>query len=163
MVTKKWLSRCRIGALVISGFAPLVALEPSHAEPSLANLLNAPAQADPIVQASDQLAAQLAEIERRTYAQGADVQRVLADARAELSHARAAFAAGAPEQVIEGNLGLVRAALSAADRSEARAFAVAALTRLKQQADEAEVAARAAESALQQAQAASVAPQERSP
>lgn len=155
MVTKKWLTRCRIGALVICGFSPLVVLEHGLAEPSLANLLNAPPPVDPVVQMGDQLAAQLAELERRAFAQSADVQRVLAEARAELSHARAAYAAGAPEQEVADGFALVRAALSAADRIEARAFASAALARLKQQADEAESAARAAEAALQQAQAAS--------
>jgi hypothetical protein len=154
MVTKKWLTRCRFGALVICGFGPLVAIEPSLAEPSLANLLKAPTPVDPVAQATDQLAAQLAEIERRAFAQATDVQRVLAEARAELSHARAAYAAGAPEQLVFGQLALVRAALSAADRSEARASAAAALARLKQQADEAEAAARAAEAALQQASSA---------
>lgn len=154
MVTKKWLTRCRFGALVIIGFGPLATLERSRAEPSLANLLNAPAPVDPVAQAADQLAAQLAEIERRAFVQAPDVQRVLAEARSELSHARAAYASGAPEQVVYDNLALVRAALSAADRIEARAAAAAALARLRQQADDAEVAARAAQAALQQARAA---------
>lgn len=158
MVTKKWLIRCRFGALVICGFSPFVALSHLLAEPSLANLLHAPAPVDPVAQSADQLAAQLAEIERRPFAQSADVQRVLAEARAELSHARAAYAAGAPEQVVTDGFMLVRAALSAADRIEARAFASAALARLKQDAAEAETAARAAEAALQQAQAASEEP-----
>jgi hypothetical protein len=159
MVTKKWLTRCRFGALVICGFGPLVVLESSLAEPSLANLLNAPPAVDPVAQAADQLAAQLAEIERRGFVQAPDVQRVLAEARAELSHARAAYAAGAPEQQVYDSLALVRAALSAADRIEARAAAAAALARLKQQAEDAEAAARAAQAALQQAQAAAEEPE----
>jgi hypothetical protein len=154
MVTKKWLTRCRFGALVICGIGPLVVLEPSLAEPSLANLLTAPAPVDPVAQAADQLAALLAEIERRPFVQATDVQHVLAEARVELSHARAAYAAGAQEQTVYDNLALVRAALSAADRIEARAAAAAALARLRQQADEAEAAARAAQAALQQTQAA---------
>jgi hypothetical protein len=160
MVTKKWLTRCRFGVLVISGFAPLITLEHSRAEPSLANVLGAAPSVDPVVHATDQLASQLAEIERRTYAVGAVVQHALAEARAELSHARAAYAQGAPEQAIQQNLALVRAALSAADRLEARAFAAASLARLKQQADDSESAARAAQAALQQAQAAASAASE---
>jgi hypothetical protein len=150
MVTKKWLTRCRFGALVISGFAPFVAHAPLRAEPSLANLLNAPPAADPVTRATDQLAAQLAEIERRPYAAGAPVQRALAEARAELSHARADYAQGAAEARVLQGLATVRAALSAADRLQARAFAAAALAQLEQQAKDAEAAAHAAEAALQQ-------------
>jgi hypothetical protein len=151
MVTKKWLTRCRNGALVISGFTPFITLAPTHAEPSLANLLNAPPPVDPVTQATDQLASQLAEIERRPYAEAAAVQHALAEARAALSHARAAYSQGLSDEQVQHDLALVRAALSAADRLEARAFAAAPLARLKQQADDAESAARAADAALQQA------------
>ena len=154
MVTKKWLTRCRIGALVISGIAPLVVDIQARAEPSLANLLTAPLPVDPVTQATDQLASQLAEIERRPYAEASAVQQALAEARAALSHARAAYTQGLADERVQRDLALVRAALSAADRLEARAFAAAALARLKQLADEAEAAARTAEAALQQAKAA---------
>jgi hypothetical protein len=151
MVTKKWLTRCRIGALVISGIGPLVVLtatEQTRAEPSLANLLNAPPPLDPVTQATDQLASQLAEIERRPFAEAPVVQQALAEARAALSHARAAYTQGRSDERVQRDLALVRAALSAADRLEARAFAAASLARLKQQADDAEAAARVAEAAL---------------
>jgi hypothetical protein len=153
MVTKKWLTRSRIGALVISGFASLVPHEQTLAEPSLANLLNAPPPVDPVTQATDLLASQLAEIERRPYAEAAPVQHALADARSALSHARAAYSNGLTDEQVQRDLALVRAALSAADRLEARVFAAASLARLKQQADDAESAARAAEAALQRAKA----------
>lgn len=154
MVTKKWLTRCRIGALVISSFAPLVAMEQTLAEPSLANLLNAPPPVDPVTQATDELASQLAEIERRPFAEASSVQHALGEARAALSHARAAYTQGLPDQQVQRDLALVRAALSAADRLEARAFAAASLARLKQQADDAEAAARSADAALQQTKTA---------
>jgi hypothetical protein len=154
MVTKKWLTRCRIGAFVISGIAPLVVLavltvtKQTRAEPSLANLLNAPPPVDPVTQATDQLASQLAEIERRPFAEAPAVQQALAEARAALSHARAAYTQGLSDQRVQRDLALVRAALSAADRLEARAFAAASLARLKQQADDAEAAARTADAEL---------------
>lgn len=161
MVTKKWLTRCRIGALVISGIAPFVVIEQSLAEPSLANLLNAPPPVDPVTQAADQLALQLAEIERRPYAEAASVQHALAEARAALSHARVAYTQGLSDARVQRDLSLVRAALSAADRLEARAFAAASLARLQQQADDAEAAARTAHAALQQAKAAPAVTRER--
>lgn len=157
MVTKKWLTRCRIGALVICGFAPLLAREYVRAEPSLANLLNAPPPSDPLMQATDQLASQLADIERRPFARSAAVQHALAEARAALSHARAALTNGRPDEQIQQALLLARAALSAADRLEARAFAAASLARLKQQADDAESAARVAMVALDEASASGTA------
>jgi hypothetical protein len=152
-VTKKWLTWCRFGAFVISGIAPFVAPEQSLAEPSLANLLSAAPAADPWVKQMDLLAAQLAEIERRPFAEDAAVQRALAQARAELSRARAAYSHGALEPVLSRDVALVRAALSAADRLEARIFASAALLRLKQQADDAEAAAQLATTLLQEARA----------
>lgn len=154
MVTKKWLTRCRIGALVTSSFVPFLAIAQAHAEPSLANLLHAPPPVDPVTQATDQLASQLAEIERRPFAEAAAVQHALAEARAALSHARAAYTQGLPDQQVQRDLALVRAALSAADRLEARALAAAALARLKQQADDAEAAARTADAALQRTKSA---------
>jgi|GEM_PF-6536896 len=166
MVTQKWLTRCRIGALVISGIAPLVVLTPTEqarAEPSLANLLNAPPPVDPVTQATDQLASQLAEIERRPFAETPAVQQALAEARAALSHARAAYTQGLSDQRVQRDLALVRAALSAADRLEARAFAAASLARLKQQADDAEAAARTADAALQHAKATPAAALEKKP
>jgi hypothetical protein len=151
MVTKKWLTRCRFGALVISGLASLIFVGRGLAEPSLANLLSAAPEVDPVTQAADQLAAQLAEIERRPFADASVVQRALAEARAELSHARATYAKGAPDVDIQRSFALTRAALSAADRMQARAFAAAALARLKLQAQEAEAAAKLAEAELQKA------------
>jgi len=163
MVTKKWLTRCRIGATVILGIAPLVVLAQVRAEPSLANLLTAPAPVDPVTQATDQLASQLAEIERRPFAEAPAVQHALAEARAALSHARAAYTAGLPDRRVQRDLALVRAALSAADRLEARAFAAASLARLEQQADDAEAAARTANAALQEAKSAPAVTRENKP
>jgi hypothetical protein len=151
MVTKKWLTRCRFGAVVAIGFGQLIASGHSFAEPSLANLLSGKQEVDPLQKQVDQLATQLAEIERRPFAEDAEVQHALAEARAELSRARAAYSQGALETVVQRNLALVRAALSAADRLEARMFALAAFARLRQQADEMEAAARAAQAVLAQA------------
>ena len=153
MVTKKWLTRCRFGAVVISGLGPLLALDHSLAEPSLANLLSAAPAVDPLLKQMDQQATQLADIERRPFAEDAEVQHALAEARAELSRARAAYSQGAAEPALQRNLALVRAALSAADRLQARMFALAAFARLRQQADEAETAAHTAEAVLTQARA----------
>lgn len=154
MVPKKWLTRCRFGALVISGIAPSVVIEHVLAEPSLANLLTAPPPVDPVSQAVDQLASQLGEVERRPFAQAPAVQEALSEARAALSRVRAAYARGLPDEQVQRELELLRAALSAADRLEARAFAAASLARLKQQAADAEAAARAADEALQRASSA---------
>lgn len=151
MVTKKWLTRCRFGTVVVIGFGQLFASGQSLAEPSLANLLSGKQEVDPLLKQMDQLATQLAELERRPFAEDAEVQHALAEARSELSRARAAYSQGAVEPVVQRNLALVRAALSAADRLEARMFALAAFARLRQQADEMEAAAHAAEAVLAQA------------
>jgi hypothetical protein len=156
MVTNKWLTKCRFGAIVVIGFGQLLFSDRSLAEPSLANLLIGKQELDPRLKQLDQLAAQLAEIERRPFAEDAEVQHALAEARAELSRARAAYSQGAQgviEPTLQRNLALVRAALSAADRLEARMFALAAFARLRQQADEMEAAAQAAEAVLAQTRA----------
>ena len=86
MVTKKWLTRCRFGAVVAIGFGQLIASGRSFAEPSLANLLSGKQEVDPLQKQVDQLATQLAEIERRPFAEDAEVQHAPVQLPERLRH-----------------------------------------------------------------------------
>lgn len=154
MIATKRLKLRGLRLLVVASFAALAPARHSFAEPSLANvLLGAPAPVDPTVASMNELAAELASVERRPFAKDPAVQRALGEARAELSRARAAYTGGAPEASVALGLEVARAALSAADRMQARAFAAAALARLKLQTEIAEAAAGSARLAYEQARA----------
>ena len=122
---------------------------PVHAEPSLANLLGGRAtQRDP----TQELAQRLYALEQRAFATEAAVQDTLVQARAALAQLRQAYASAASDAVVQRRTGLVWAALSAADRVQARIAAAAALVELSQRARDAEAAAEHAHTALTQAQ-----------
>lgn len=141
----------RLGVTGLAVVGALSAVAPVFAEPSLANLLRGAERGpDPVQPYADRLAA----LERRPFARDSAVQRVLSEARAELSKVRTAYHGGAADEEVERGLELVQAVLSAADRIEARAFAAAALARLKLQAEAAELAAQRAKVALEEARRA---------
>jgi hypothetical protein len=126
---------------------------PVHAEPSLAQLLvERPAANDPSVA----LAEQLADIERRPFAAEVATQRALQRVHAELAVLRAARGRGASAAVLRRQTALVWAALSWADRLEARARTAARLKQLALRADEAEAALARAQQAQEPAAATRV-------
>jgi alkylation response protein AidB-like acyl-CoA dehydrogenase len=106
-----------------------------QAEPGLANLLRpAPVQRDPLAE----LAQQLAALERRPYAADPAVQQALARVHAELAQLRLVVARAADAAQRARRTALVWAALSWADRLEARAKIAAAMAGLAARADAAE-------------------------
>jgi hypothetical protein len=143
-------------ALTCAGAFILPVLSSGHvlyAEPSLAGLLRPAPQLHPDAQ-TDALLEQLIAVERRAFALDSTVQRALAHAREQLGLLRAARAQAASQVVLQRHEALVWAALSWADRAEARARTAAALAGLAARADDAEAAAARARVALDSASAA---------
>jgi hypothetical protein len=122
----------------------VIASTPVYAEPSLAGLLHPAPRAY-----ADALLEQLIAIERRAYAMDASVQRALLHAREQLAFLRAARAQAAPRAVLQRHEALVWAALSWADRAEARARTAAVLAGLAARAAAAEASAWRARTALE--------------
>lgn len=120
------------------------------ADPQLGALLQpAPSTRDPRARAEDELAAQLQALERRAYAADPEVQRALTRVRLELVQLRAARDQAAWSR----RNARVWAALSWADRLEARVRSAAAIAGLAARADEAEAALLRQQKALARARA----------
>jgi len=135
------------------GIAPTAA--PARAEPSLGNLFGSrpEQQHDP----SAELQQVWHALTRRPFASDPVVQGALAQAQRELALLREAWKAGAQQAVVQRRTNLVWAALSAADRLQARIATAAALAGLEQRARDTEAAAERAGAALQHSQKVEVA------
>jgi len=119
---------------------------PVLAEPSLANLLGGGSvQQEPTAELEQLLHA----LERRPFVADAHVQQALGQARSELLRLREAYARGERRAVVQRRASLVWAALSAADRLQARVATAAALAGLELRARDAEAAAERARQALE--------------
>lgn len=145
-------SFCR--ALCLAGVACVSGASQGHAEPSLAEVLRqAPSARDPSAELWDQLS----QLERRQFAAEPAVQRALERVRSELRALATMRTQAADPARVRRRVAIAWAALSLADRLEARARTAAALAGLEARALEAEAAAQRAREAYERAQSSSVA------